>query len=86
MFKVPGNSEIMPGGPEGLVKKLVFVLELNLNRWKWPEVGEEGHSAGGRGVLLEKDVATHSSNSCQQNPTDRGAWQAVIHRITKIWT
>lgn len=54
MFKVPGNSEIMPGGPEGLVKKLVFVLELNLNRWKWPEVGEEGHSAGGRGVLLEK--------------------------------
>lgn len=49
MFKVPGNSEIMPGGPEDLVKKLVFVLELNLNRWKWPEVGEEGHSAGGRG-------------------------------------
>lgn len=38
MFKVPGNSEIMPGGPEGLVRKLVFVLELNLNRWnsqKW---------------------------------------------------
>ena len=47
MFKVPGNSEIMPGGPEGLLKKLVFVLELNLKRWKLPEVGEEGHSAGG---------------------------------------
>lgn len=34
MFKVPGNSEIMPGGLEGLLKKLVFVLALNLNRWK----------------------------------------------------
>ena len=38
------------------------------------------------GYLLEKDVPTHSSNYCQQNPMDRGDWQAVIHRITKIWT
>ena len=24
--------------------------------------------------LLEKEMATHSSNSCLENPMDRGAW------------
>ena len=24
--------------------------------------------------------------SCLENPMDRGAWQAIVHRITKIWT
>ena len=23
--------------------------------------------------------------SCLENPTDRGAWQATVHRITKSW-
>ena len=23
---------------------------------------------------------------CLQNPMDRGAWQATVHRITKRWT
>ena len=25
-------------------------------------------------------------NSCLGNPTDRGAWQAKVHRVTKSWT
>ena len=24
--------------------------------------------------------------SCLENPIDRGAWQAVVHRVTKSWT
>ena len=31
---------------------------------------------------LEKEMATHSS-SCLGNSMERGAWQAIIHRVTK---
>ena len=24
--------------------------------------------------------------SCLKNPTDRGAWQAIVHGVTKSWT
>ena len=24
--------------------------------------------------------------SCLENPVDRGAWQATVHRVTKSWT
>ena len=24
--------------------------------------------------------------SCRENPTDRGAWWATVHRVTKSWT
>ena len=24
--------------------------------------------------------------SCLENPMDRGAWQAAVHRVTKNWT
>ena len=24
--------------------------------------------------------------SCLENPVDRGAWQAMVHRVTKSWT
>ena len=24
--------------------------------------------------------------SCLENPMDRGAWQAMVHRVTKSWT
>ena len=25
-------------------------------------------------------------SSCLENPVDRGAWQAMFHRVTKNWT
>ena len=25
-------------------------------------------------------------HSCLKNPMDRGAWQAIVHRVTKSWT
>ena len=24
--------------------------------------------------------------SCLENPIDRGAWQDIVHRVTKSWT
>ena len=35
---------------------------------------------------LEKGMATHSSISCLENPKDRGAWQATVHRAAKSRT
>ena len=32
---------------------------------------------------LEKEMATHSSNSCLENPVDRGAWWAAVHEVAK---
>jgi len=28
--------------------------------------------------LMEKEMATHSSNSCLENPMDRGAWCRLL--------
>ena len=37
--------------------------------------------------LLEKEMATHSSIlSYLENPTDRGAWWATVHGVTKSRT
>ena len=34
---------------------------------------------------LEKEMATHSS-ILSGKPHDRGAWQAIVHRVAKNWT
>ena len=31
-------------------------------------------------------MATHSSISCLENPTDRGGWQKTAHGVAKTWT
>ena len=35
---------------------------------------------------LEKERATHSSNSCLENSMDRGAWPATVHGVAKSRT
>ena len=40
----------------------------------------------GREDPLEEGMATHSSNSCLENPMDRGAWQATVYRVTQSGT
>ena len=35
---------------------------------------------------LEKEMATHSSISCLENSTDRGAYWAIVHGVTKSQT
>ena len=32
---------------------------------------------------LENEMAT---NSCLENSMDSGAWQAIVHEVTKSWT
>ena len=35
---------------------------------------------------LEEGMATHSSILLWRIPMDRGAWQAIVHRVAKSWT
>ena len=42
------------------------------------------HGASGKDAL-EKEMATHSS-ILVENPMDRGAWWATVHRVTQSWT
>ena len=35
---------------------------------------------------LEDDMAIHSSIHIWKNPMNRGAWQAIVHRVEKSWT
>ena len=35
---------------------------------------------------IRRWIATHSSNLAWKNPTDRGAWEAAVHGVTKNWT
>ena len=42
-------------------------------------ISESGRSSGGgHGNPLQY--------SCQDNPMDRGAWQAMVHGVSKSWT
>ena len=40
----------------------------------------------GREEPLEKETATHSSIVAWDHPTDRRAWRATVHGVTKSWT
>ena len=51
-----------------------------------PSVSKPGVQSLGQEDPLEKETATHSSTSCLENSTDRGAWLATVHGITKSWT
>ena len=35
---------------------------------------------------LGKEMATHSQYSCLENYTERRAWRATVHGVTKNWT
>ena len=35
---------------------------------------------------LEEEMATCSSIFARENPMDRGAWQATVHRVAKSLT
>ena len=37
----------------------------------------------GREDPLDEEMETHSSILAWKNPMDRGAWQAVVHRVMK---
>ena len=35
---------------------------------------------------LEESVTTPLQYPCPENPVDRGAWWATVHRVVKSWT
>ena len=40
----------------------------------------------GLGILLEEEMATHSSILAWRIPMDRGAWQVIVRGVTKSQT
>ena len=56
-----------------MVKNLLAVWEI------WVRfLGQEDRAGEGNGTPIQY--------SCLENPMDRGAWWATIHRVTKSWT
>ena len=52
-----------------------------------PSMQETRVQSLGPDDFLEKGLATHSSMlACLENPMDRGAWQTVVHGVTKLDT
>ena len=51
-----------------------------------PAVQERWVESLGQKDPLEKGRATHFSNSCLENPMDRGAWWATVFGVTKSQT
>ena len=55
-------------------------------------VKESAYSAGDMGLIPVLGRAPKGGNgnplrySCLENPMDRGAWWAKVHRVTKSWT
>ena len=42
-------------------------------------------SIPGSGISPGEGNGNPLQYSCLENPTDRGAWQATVHRIAKSW-
>ena len=68
---------------EGM-KGLLNISSKNLVGFSWmvyviyePNLKEGLYGKGGHGSPLQY--------SCPENPTDRGAWWATVHRVTKSW-
>jgi len=49
------------------------------------KAGDAG-SIPGSGRASGKGNGNPLQYTCLGNPTDRGAWQATIHRVLKSWT
>ena len=73
------------------------IFFLGFPRWCWGFLGgsdgrESAYNAGDLGWISE--LGRHAGGghgnplqySCLENPMDRGAWQAIVHRVTKSWT
>ena len=58
-----------------MVKNLPAMQETRVQSLGWEDI-------------LKNEMATHSSiqYSCLENPTDRGAWRATAHGVTKSRT
>ena len=64
-----------------LVASLVAQTVKNL-----PAMWETRDRSLGQEDPLEEGMATHSSILAWRIAMDRGAWQAIVHRVTNSWT
>ena len=60
------------------VKNLPAMQETHVRSLGWEDSLEKGMATQGNGSPLQY--------SCLENPTDRGAWQARVHVVTKSRT
>ena len=65
------------GSPGGSVVKNPPAMQEPRETW-FPPLGQEDP--------LEEGMAIHSSIHIWRTPMDRGAWQAIVHRVEKSWT
>ena len=64
---------------------LVFTLVAQLIK-NLPAMQETSVRFPGQENPLEEGMAIHSSILAQGNPMDGGAWQVMVHGVTKSWT
>ena len=70
-------------GGDGASQVVLVLKNLPANA---RDVRDSGSSPGWENPL-EKEMATHPLQySCLENPMDRGAWQATVHRVAKSQT
>ena len=67
---------ILMGFPGGSGMKNLTAMQELQEMLVWSGLGRS--LGGGHGNPLQY--------SCLENPVDRGAWQATVHRVTKTWT
>ena len=60
--------------------------------FQWLSGKESAYNAGDMGLIPGSGRSPGGGNdnplqySCQENPMDRGAWLATVHRVAKSWT
>ena len=74
MALVVKNAPALPGG------SAVKILAANAG-----DSGDMGLIPG-LGRSSERGHGDPFQYSCLENPTDKGAWQAIVHRVTHSWT
>ena len=81
---IPGMENI-PG--EGIGYPLQYAWASLVAQWvKNPPVkAEDLSSISGSGRSPREETCNPLQYPCLENPMDRGAWLAVVHRITKSW-
>ena len=76
-------------GVGNYLQKAFLVAQLVKN---WPAMQETACNAGDMDLIHGSGRSPGEGNgnplqySCQENPMDRGAWQATVHGVAKSWT
>ena len=90
LFKNLRKEEKEGVGEERRMEKRRVMIMKTLPRWLSPKesscnAGDKG-SIPGRGRSPRGGDGNPLQYSCMENPMDRGAWWAIVHRVTKSWT